>query len=645
MTVAVADQGTDRAELQDLRDFIEHMAVGVVRFRADGFIDLMNPAASHMLNSLTGKDGADNIFDILRLSCPELRAKVAGATDAAMILDRRRISSLSGRQNITLSLTVTRLRADVHMALLKDVTRLTDMLAFAFASADLLLDVDADGTIGWAGGAFRTLLDMKPQDAVGMPLSHLISPRDRATLAKALMVIGTRGRLPPLLLRLANAGEQRCVLSGLMVEGVGKRILLTIGAPATAHITAEPGVRSRSEFAVDLEGWVRNGHAGILGLLDIEGWQGTAAGLDETQLGCLKHSIGRLAAEAGGQDAVVGQIGDGRIGMLGSTGADLAKLAAALEELVHSFAAGARPRVEHTAINLDAGALSVTQSVQALRLLLARFGAAGTAGAAASGLSGGLAGIIEHAGGQKRALADIIAAGRFTLAYQPIVDLWDRAVHHYEALVRPAPGPTGHAPTPAEFVTLVETVGLSRELDLAVMQRAVALLPHTDAAVGVNISGLSIADPAFTQRLLDQVAGAPPGRLLIEVTETAEIEDLAAAAAQIDRLRAAHVRVCLDDFGAGSASFRYLRELRVDFVKIDGSFVRAAGQSEQGRSFVRAMRELATSSGAATIAEMIETEADATLMRELGVAYGQGWLFGKPAPIAAPVPRVRRWRY
>jgi PAS domain-containing protein len=190
-----ATAAADDIELDDLRAFIQQMPIGVVRFRDDGTVDMMNPAASNALAGLAGKAGLENIFDALRLLCPELRAKVAACTDeTATILDRRRINGLSGRQNVTLSLTVTRLRAGVHMALLKDVTRLTDMLAYAFASADLLLDVDADGTIGWAGGAFRTLLDMRPQDAIGMQLSGLVTPRDRDTLAKALMVIGSRCR-------------------------------------------------------------------------------------------------------------------------------------------------------------------------------------------------------------------------------------------------------------------------------------------------------------------------------------------------------------------------------------------------------------------------------------------------------------------
>jgi EAL domain-containing protein (putative c-di-GMP-specific phosphodiesterase class I) len=115
---------------------------------------------------------------------------------------------------------------------------------------------------------------------------------------------------------------------------------------------------------------------------------------------------------------------------------------------------------------------------------------------------------------------------------------------------------------------------------------------------------------------------------------------MSAAAGQIQRIRAAGVPVCLDDFGAGSASFRYLRELRVDYIKIDGSYVREASRTDQGRSFVSAMRDLAASTGAETIAEMIETEADAALMRKLGISLGQGWLFGKPGPLPVAKPKI-----
>jgi EAL domain-containing protein (putative c-di-GMP-specific phosphodiesterase class I) len=95
-------------------------------------------------------------------------------------------------------------------------------------------------------------------------------------------------------------------------------------------------------------------------------------------------------------------------------------------------------------------------------------------------------------------------------------------------------------------------------------------------------------------------------------------------------LRAMQVQVCIDDFGAGSAAFRYLREFRTDYVKLDGAYVRGALQNAREHGFLLSMIELANFVGAKVIAEMIEHEDQAQMMRDLGVEYGQGWLFGKP---------------
>ena len=175
------------------------------------------------------------------------------------------------------------------------------------------------------------------------------------------------------------------------------------------------------------------------------------------------------------------------------------------------------------------------------------------------------------------------------------------------------------------------------------LRRALGAIAESGISVAVNVSGLSIADSGFATLLIESAANVPPGRLLVELTETAEIDDLGAAAARIAQLRSVGTPVCLDDFGAGSASFRYLRDLRVDMVKIDGAYVQAAGRSARGRAFVQSRRELATSTKAETIAEMVETEAEAALMLELGVQYGQGWLFGKPVALAAAP--LKKWRY
>ena len=265
--------------------------------------------------------------------------------------------------------------------------------------------------------------------------------------------------------------------------------------------------------------------------------------------------------------------------------------------------------------------------------------------AARAGVYGGLTGYLAQADLRAQALRETIAQSRFRLAYQPVVSLANHSVQHFEALLRPIASPNGPNYTTQEFVAFAEAAGLAEELDLAVLGQALTALRATPGTrVAVNVSGLSIQSRDFQERALALIGGtaaAPGAGLLVELTETAEIGDVGTAAATLDRLRAAGVPVCLDDFGAGSAGFRYLRDFRIDYVKIDGAYVRAAAAGGQARSFVASMRDLAHSVGARVIAEMVETEADAAAMTELGVEFGQGWLFGRPGPLPRPLPGPR----
>ena len=141
--------------------------------------------------------------------------------------------------------------------------------------------------------------------------------------------------------------------------------------------------------------------------------------------------------------------------------------------------------------------------------------------------------------------------------------------------------------------------------------------------------------PGFRARLLGLLDREPAlaSRLKAEITETAEIEDVEEAVRTVEALRARGVTLCIDDFGAGAAAFRYLRAFRVDLVKIDGRYLRDAARSEQDRGILASMVGLIRAVGARSVCERIETEAEADLVRGLGVDLGQGWLFGRPGAL------------
>jgi EAL domain-containing protein (putative c-di-GMP-specific phosphodiesterase class I) len=233
---------------------------------------------------------------------------------------------------------------------------------------------------------------------------------------------------------------------------------------------------------------------------------------------------------------------------------------------------------------------------------------------------------------------------RFSLVYQPIVTLKDRRHHHAEALIRPLPVDGIELVGPQDFITLVESLGLAEELDLAVCDMACSAANRAQRMVAFNLSGQSLQSGPFREILSEKLQQSPArksGLMMVELTETAEIEDVDEAVRTAQALRGLGVSFCIDDFGAGSTDLRQLRALSPDIVKLDGSYVPGVAQEGRERAFLAGMVEIARAAGARTVAERIETEAEAAALRDIGVELGQGWLFGRPGQLAAaPAPRA-----
>src|SRR5690606_24950967 len=150
----------------------------------------------------------------------------------------------------------------------------------------------------------------------------------------------------------------------------------------------------------------------------------------------------------------------------------------------------------------------------------------------------------------------------------------------------------------------------------------------------VNVSGMSIQNPQFFKRLRELVSTDKelPSRIMFEITESASITDLDLVNEYIGVLHGDGFKVCLDDFGAGSASFQYLQKLHVDYVKLDGAYVQHLMTNKRNETMVRSMAQLCKDLNVGMVAERIENEKEAALLKKLGVDYGQGYWFGKPIP-------------
>jgi EAL domain-containing protein (putative c-di-GMP-specific phosphodiesterase class I) len=239
---------------------------------------------------------------------------------------------------------------------------------------------------------------------------------------------------------------------------------------------------------------------------------------------------------------------------------------------------------------------------------------------------------------QAPAAEDILAARRtidardFDVAFQPVVSLDTGAYHHMEALLR-LKGGMGAGP----FVRLAENGGLIVDLDLAVAEVTVSrLLEVADKgrplSIAVNLSGRSIESAGFFQRLCKvfSVRRALSQLMILEITDCDAITNLDLVGAFVRNMRLEGYRITLDDFGARGPAFELLRRIEVDYVKIDGRFIAESRKDERTKALVVAMTGMCRALGVTAIAEQVEDPETIDFLRECGVGYGQGYLFGKP---------------
>lgn len=232
-------------------------------------------------------------------------------------------------------------------------------------------------------------------------------------------------------------------------------------------------------------------------------------------------------------------------------------------------------------------------------------------------------------------LAKALQAGQLQLAYQPVVDTRSGAVVFHEGLARLKTGP-GRLSAARNFVPIAERLGLSFRLDCRALNIVMgALTTRPSSSLSVNISAATVTDRRAVESIIGTIAErrylAP--QLIVEITETAAIKDLAGSMAFVEALKGLGVRVALDDFGSGHTSFLHLRTLRPSIVKIDGSYVRDLSSDPDSALFVGALAKLATGLGATTVAEGVETEAEADALRALGIDMLQGYAIASPGPL------------
>jgi EAL domain-containing protein (putative c-di-GMP-specific phosphodiesterase class I) len=503
------------------------------------------------------------------------------------------------------------------------------LLGFAFTNADFLFEMDKNGTILFAAGAAADMVKERGEALVGKPAGKLFKPSEGTKFATFSKALKDGDRAGPFTLTLATGIDAN--LAMFRLPDNGSNISCTLARPGTraprAGTDPKTGLASRDGFMAAAQ---KAGQKDVMTLVSVPGLPELCAQMTPDKAAAMMQRIGETLQGAGANAA--GQVSDTSFGALSPATRGPLGLAQKVAEAIKAGGA-TPPKLAEMQMGLQGADLSPEQRMLSLRYVVERFSEKGKIGD--GDLSSAFATMMDET---QRRLADMtrtVGEGAFEIAYQPISDLATGKVSHYEALARfTNPEGTG------ETVKFIEALGIANALDLAVANKVLGLIEQqSDAHIAFNVSGATIADPASFGLLAGLLARrrklAP--RTLIEITETAAIADLKSAGKAIGALREMGYRVGLDDFGAGAASINYLHAFPIDFVKFDGAMIQKIGSSTRDDALLAGLAKLCGEMGVTTIAEWIESEAQARAAREMGFHHGQGKWLGAPL---ADIPRA-----
>ncbi len=518
-------------------------------------------------------------------------------------------------------------------------------VAFSFAAADLLIELDKQGKICFVSGAAKGITGKNIEDLIGKTFTDILDPIDRRVIAYLLDNMSEGERISPVAARMQNTNISAVVGACSLPRAHGHLYLTinTTGLPAaqslSVHRDDKTGLLDKNDFAKlandQLSIAADTGQDLELTLLKLSNIQGMTDHVSEKGMDDFMSKMGSVlrSYSYGGDSA--GRIDDDKYGVVHGKSFDSKALQEKVEKLSKEISPDSSIKVAPSTVDLNKGNLSQENASHALMFVINNYVSNDEESFSMSNLADGLQGRMESIMNRISSLKGVFKKHEFNLVYQPIVHLKDEGVHHYEALCRFIEGES-----PYETVTFAEEVGIILDLDLAVCQKAIEYLKtfrlkgDETPNVAINISGHSLESDIFVGSLHKLLETNIDIRhhIGLEVTETSQVKDLVRADRILQLFRNSGNPISLDDMGAGAASFQYIRELKIDYVKIDGSYVRDVLRNERDQAILKCMSQLCQDLKIGTIAEMVETNEQKKLLQRLGVNYGQGWLFSKPHP-------------
>jgi EAL domain-containing protein (putative c-di-GMP-specific phosphodiesterase class I)/PAS domain-containing protein len=520
-------------------------------------------------------------------------------------------------------------------------------LGYIFASSDLVFEIDDGGRVHNVMGAASLLTGRDPAVLEGQAWRGLFPQQDRDLVKHLLDAIRPGERKGPIRIRLNNTADGRAPPPALGLSmfqaASGRPVSVSLSISSVPDIPRVPSSANGMLTPAELE-------ENLSTLLTQVRSDGGRVQVEMLELGGLTSGMAQLgpqdrermaqrvrarlrAASVRGGSAV--EVGEERFVILTDRTPQPGDLGHALEQLGAEFGVALSAQQETVPLSEE---LTPDQTVRALKVALDIFTHEGVANAAQT-----LREVIDSTSAKSRKICEIIKQDSFELLFQPIIDFALGGVHHYEALARLG----GTVESPAESMRLAEELAIVDKFDHAVAVQAIRALKEADdeaLRIAINVSPFTFMKPGYAVWLLSQLneQGVSPRQLLVELTETVPIKDFETARSRIEHLRDAGVKFCLDDVGSGAASLDYLRQLPFDYVKLDGRFVADLTTDKRSQLLIESMVTMCRALGGAVIAEQIETDDVASLLKAADVSLGQGWLFGRPAALPPPEPKGQR---
>ncbi|CAO3354914.1 EAL domain-containing protein [Azospirillum melinis] len=520
-------------------------------------------------------------------------------------------------------------------------------VGFAFAAADLLIESDPQGNILFSAGARCRLTKGEVGGLVGSNLMEVVAPGDRKYVHVLFDRIREKARIKPsrVMFQAFDGQQFPALLGGCRLDSCPGSLFLTVllTAPARGNggsgavTTAQGELLDQCGFAGILEERIHTARErGLeqgLTLLLVEGLQAMVDSMPEGAAAEVREGIDAYLRGISADGDSAGQLTGDRYGIVHAADIDGREVQGHIAQIIEA-AGGALPGgIRSWTLDMADDRLDATDAARALVYTVQAFASAQGGEFTISSLEDGanrlMAGAVERIG-QLRATID---NRDFIVVYQPIVDIGTGAVHHLEALTR-----VEGMSSPADFITFAEDVGLIYDFDLLLTRTVLDTLQEFRKEpklpdVAINLSAKTLMSPIFFKQFQSVVApyGDLAAKLLIEVTETVVVTDIAKLNEVLQKLRESGFRICLDDVGAGSTSFQSLYGIQADYAKIDGKFVRGAVNSPRDMAMLRSMVDVCRQLGLELIGEQVEETVHAELLNGLGVSFAQGFLFSRPS--------------